>query len=309
MQRDGIDLDDHAVDIVGQLRPACFPGVAEIDHLADRVEPLGFPVGRKPLAGQPVQPLEMAVQFGLLRDRAVFIFETHRVEEYPQGPLGDDAGVVELQRARRGVAGVREERLFPLRPQFVQFLEPVVGEIHLAPHLDVVEPGPFLGHAQGDGPDGAQVRRDVVALFAVSPRGAQGQRAVFIAQADGHAVYLQFDRVGVFPFRAQQVAGPAVEVPDLLVVVRVADGEHGHGVPDDGEGRGRRTPDALCGRIGGYQTGVGRFQVPQLVHQHVVLVIADDRVGEYEIPVIVRPDFPAQDVYAFGRRHGFRGPG
>ena len=281
--------------------------MAETDYLVYGRETPGFPVGRKPLAGQPAQPLEMAVQVGPGRERAGFVLETQRVEKHPQGPLGDDAGIAEFQRARRGVAGVREERLLPFRPEGVQRLEPVVGEIHFAPHLDVVEQGLFFGNAKGDGPDGPQVRRDVVALLAVSPRGAQGQRAVLVAQAHGHAVDLQFDRVGVFPLRTQQVADAAVEVPDLLIVVRVPDGEHGHGVADDGKGSGGRPPDALGGRVGGDQVGVGRFQVLQFGHQHVVVVIADDRVVEYEVPVIVRPDFPAQDFNAFGRRHGIRG--
>ena len=307
MQSDGIHLDDDTVDIVEQRRPALLPFVAEIDHLVYGRETPGFPVGGKPLAGQPLQSLEMTVQIGPRRECAGFVFETQRVEKHPQGPLGDDAGIAQFQRSRRGVAGVREERLLPFRAEGVQLLETVVGKIHFAPHLDVVERGPFFGDAQRDGPDGAQVRRDVVALLAVPPRGAQGQRAVLVAQAHGHAVDFQFDRVGVLPVRTQQVADAAVEVPDLLIVVRVADGEHGHGVPDDGKGRGGRTPDALGGRIGGNQVGVGRFQVLQLGHQHVVVVIADDRIVEYEVPVIVRPDFPAQDFNAFGRRHGIRG--
>ena len=180
-------------------------------------------------------------------------------------------------------------------------------EIHLATRLYVVEQGPFLGNAKGNGPDGPQVRRDVVALLAVPPRGAQGQRAVFVTQADGHAVNLQFDRVCVLTLRTQHVADATVEVPYLLVVVRIADGEHGHGVPDDGKGRRGRPPDAPGGGIGGDQIGVGRFQVPQLVHQHVVVVIADDRIVEYEVPMIVRPDLPAQDFNAFCRRHGICG--
>ena len=79
VQPDGVHLDDHAVDIVGQRRSPRFPFLAEIDNLANGGESPCFPVGWKSLAGQPAQPLEMAVQFGLFGECAGFVFETKRV--------------------------------------------------------------------------------------------------------------------------------------------------------------------------------------------------------------------------------------
>ena len=60
---------------------------------------------------------------------------------------------------------------------------------------------------QREAADGAEIRSDIVAPFAVPSSGAQDKLAFFVAKADGDAVNLGFDRPVEFCF-GQEFADP-----------------------------------------------------------------------------------------------------
>ncbi len=71
--------------------------------------------------------------------------------------------------------------------------------------------------------------------------------------------------------------------------------------------RARLAPDALGGRVGGPQLGVIVLEGAQLAQQRVELGVADARVVEDVVPVVVRVDLAYQLGVTLGGLHEGRG--
>src|SRR5205085_2928305 len=108
------------------------------------------------------------------------------VDVRAQPPRRGELGVLLPQRAGRRVARVGQ-LLFLIQTR-VQFLKVFFGDVDLAAHLQALDLGV---DAQRQRAHGTDVRRDVVAVYAVAARGGAGERAVLVQQIDRHAVDLQ----------------------------------------------------------------------------------------------------------------------
>ena len=99
--------------------------------------------------------------------------------------------VLELERTRRCVARVGEERFFLLLAFFVQRLKPLPGQQHFAAEF---EP---LGNVRAvdfprDRGDGLDVIDHVVALLSVAAREGFDEYAVVVPKTDGESVIFEF---------------------------------------------------------------------------------------------------------------------
>ena len=219
------------------------------------------------------------------------------VHEDVQRPLGG-AGRVQLsQGAGRGVSGVGVGRQVSGRPLFVELLELRLGEVHLASDLE--GPGRDLfEHSQRYAFDGAKVQRDVLSDDPVTPGGAADEDAVLVGQGDGQAVVLELahhvEVVGL-----QQVRCPGVPRHELLVVEGVGQAEQRDQMLDFGEPLGGLGPHSLRGRIGRNQLGMLLLQPAKLVHQRVVPGVADLRLIEHVVQVIVPVQLLSEGFYPF----------
>ncbi len=105
-------------------------------------------------------------------------------------------------------------------------------------------------------------------------------------------------RVGFF------LAGGVLGGLDLL------EGEHGEEVLDAGESVGGRTADALGGGIWGDEGGEEFFEVLEFAVELVVLMVADEGLGEDVVGVVVAADLVSQVAVAgfgLGGGHGVWG--
>ena len=109
-----------------------------------------------------------------------------------QPPLGGDLGVKLAERAGGGVAGVGHEGLALDLTAGVDLLEHAAGHVNLAPDDKT---GQLLRQRHGDGADGAEVLRHVLAHLSVAPGRTTDEHAVTVLQRHGQAVNLGLDAV------------------------------------------------------------------------------------------------------------------
>ena len=81
---------------------------------------------------------------------------------------------------------------------------------------------------------------------------------------------------------------------ELVEVKGVAQAEHGPGMLHFVEGRRRVPANALSRRVGGQKLGMFRLNGPEFAKENVISSIADDRIVQGVIPVVVRIQFPPQ---------------
>ena len=84
----------------------------------------------------------------------------------------------------------------------------------------------------GDGADGGEVGRYLLADGAVAARRATDEAPVLVAQRDGEAVYLPLGDVARRLVVAEQPPHAGVPLPQILHLAGVREGEHRDGVPD-----------------------------------------------------------------------------
>jgi hypothetical protein len=210
------------------------------------------------------------------------------VEPTRERPFGRQRRIELADRAGGGVAGVGEGRFAGLGAALVQRFEGGDRQVCLPPHFDQL--GGVLD-LQRDRADRAQVLGHVLADPAVAAGGAAHQDPVLVGKGDREAVDLRLGRVaelrGGDVHSLQVVGDPVLPTPQLLLVAGVAEREHLLQVLDLLEAVERRRPDPLRRRIRRPQLRVLLLQRPQLVQQRVVLVVADLRVVEDVVEVVV----------------------
>ena len=219
--------------------------------------------------------------------------------------------------ASGGVAGVDKSRFTGGGPLLVQALEGSQRQVDLAADFDQ---GRRLlprlqAHDKRYGPDGAQVAGDVLSHHAVAAGGAASEVSVLIYERDRQSIDLGFGHIGgggrIDPRLLQQLRQAAMPVVQLLLVAGIGQGIHGPGMLDLLERFQRLGTDALRGRIGGQQLGELDLQLFQFIEEPVILGVADLRLIEHIIEVIMalklRPEFLCP-LYGFLRRFGHRLP-
>lgn len=278
LQGDAVHFDHHPVDADLQVVAFAVPVGNKLHDALHRVRlrdepPLGIGRAEAPrMALHDVAILALRGQF-----RGV-----QRVDEVLEVALGHQFGVLQFQGSRSGVAGVGEHVLthpFALAVQCLKLLsahEDLAAGFQLGRRVSV--------QAQGDGSHGADVGRDVLALFAVAPGKALHQLAVPVGEADGHPVVLQLHGEE----GAAMGAGDALhELLHLLAAVAVAEREHGPAVGHGGEFLGDVTADALGGAVCRGQAGPLLFEGLQFLHHEVELLVGDLRLGLHVVQAVV----------------------
>ena len=273
-----IDLDDRAVDLVGEL----VAGLAEfVDRGQHGVEATH---GGAPRLGAEAELAEDGQQLALTADLDTLDFALGVAEDL-QGTLGHDPAVELLEGAGGGIAGVGELGFAAGHAVGVEGGKPLLAHEDLAARLEDL--GRFRRvEAQGDAGDGADVGRDVVPLDPVAPGQGLDQHAALVAQGETDPVHLGLnDVVGL---RAAQPAHDIlVEVAEVLVVVGVVEAEHRHRMPpgdEFGQGFG---PDPLAGRVGGDEVGELALDRDQFPVQGIVGLVADLRCRLHVVEAIV----------------------
>ncbi|CAB4906100.1 unannotated protein [freshwater metagenome] len=266
LQRDLVDLDHHAVDLVLDGVPLL---AVPLDVGPDRLE-----VGHDlvALAGGQAEGLELLVGLGLALHLEAGA-GADAVHQQTQRAGGGDAGVLLPQRPRRGVARVGERRLAGLDLRGVDLGEGGHREVDLAAHLD--ELGDVAGELLRHVGPGGHVGGDVLAGDAVAAGGRADQPAALVDQVDGQPVDLELAQVagagGAVPVGAR---GPRRQLVGVEGVVQAL---HALEVGDRGERRAEAAVDLLAGRLRGDQGRVLGLQGLELAHQLVVLAVADLR--------------------------------
>ena len=158
---------------------------------------------------------------------------------------------------------------------------------------------------EGDVVERADVGGDVVAGLAVAAGEAAHEAAGFVAETHGEAVDFGFDDVFDF-FVGENFANAGVEVADFVGGVGVVDGEHGEFVGGAAEGVEGRAADALGGRGGVEEIGVGGFEVEEFAVEAVVFLVGDFWGGVEVVEAVVAVEVGAEleEAVFGGIRHG-----
>ena len=174
-----------------------------------------------------------------------------------------------------------------LFPSLVQTMELFNRQIDLAAYF---QPLRLLGYEafklQGYSADGAQVAGYVFPRGAIPSGRTLDEHAVFVSEIDSQTVYLQFAH-HVERIIVQQPRDAPVPGGQFVEVEGVSQAEHRARMLDLGEGRRRLPSDSLRRRIGGEQLRVFRLDLPQFAQQEVVLPVADYRVVQRVVAMIV----------------------
>ena len=116
-------------------------------------------------------------------------FQAGSVAVQAQGAGCGHGGVELAQRTGGGVAGVRVRPLPALALLVVHLLEPAPGHEDLASNLEPLGTG-VAEELQGDLPDSADVRSDVLAAHPVAARRAAHESPALVQEADRESVDL-----------------------------------------------------------------------------------------------------------------------
>ena len=163
LQREVVDLVDHAVDVVVEVGALLRQLVVERERVVQGLGDAGLGIDREAPFLQPLDRLGMQ-----LRLVVPALHLAHRIGEEFQRPRLGDAGVELAHRAGRGVARVGEHRLALLLALLVQREEGIVREIDLAADLDQRRAASRILQLVRDAGDMLQVRGDVLADRAVA---------------------------------------------------------------------------------------------------------------------------------------------
>jgi hypothetical protein len=135
---------------------------------------------------------------------------------------------------------------------------------------------------------------------------------MFIDKFHGQSVHFQFGHIVEVPDGAEKIADPAVEIEGLPGIHRVLEAEERHFVPKRKELFYRSGPDALGWRIRRYEFGVLVFEINEFAEDPVVLRIADFRLVESVVTIVVvvdkLPELFDSGASIFFVDHGLRPP-
>ena len=213
LQGDGVHLDHHAVNLIGQRLALGFPLLAELQGLLDipAVPPVGIHL--------EAQRRKSSQRLPVLRKRRACI-DQQAVAEEVQAALGHDARLQHADGTGGGVAGIGKLRqTLPLSLR-VDPLERLAAEDHLAAHFQV---RPQFGLRQSRAiqrkrqrADRARILRHLLSHRSVASRDGPAQQDPLVEDRHAHAVHLQLGDI-LHPVLARAFANPAVELKQLLL--------------------------------------------------------------------------------------------
>ena len=262
--RQAVHLHHRAVNIKGIVHPLVIdPEDLRLDLrcaaeglVGDDLEPLG---------GQIIKGLRVGGEFPALRQLQIEHGDV-------QLPLGADLGIQLPQRPGGGVPGVGHQGFALQLPLGVDALEHGPGHVDLAPND---EPGQLFRQCHGNGTDGAEVLRHVLAHPAVSPCSAPDKHAVPVFQRHGQTVHLGLH--GVFRHGSQGLLHLLAEGGYLALVEHILKAFQRYLVGIGLEGIQNFAAYPLGGGIRCDLLRVLRFQFLQAAVQTVIFIVRDHR--------------------------------
>ena len=302
LEGDAVDLEHHAVDLVGQRIASATDVVVVVAAGLGALDQAQLATDGDTPAAERLEDAHLGV-----RQRPADLAEAVGTEL--QRATGGDLRIQLAQAAGRRVARVGEGLAAGFHGLGVERLETGLGHEHLAAHFEDLRPA-FAVQLQRYVANGAYVAGDVLAGAAIAAGGAAHQLAAFVEQADGQAVQLRLATVLDLRATTEQVAArqqvgqsfayAAVEVQQVLLLEGVAEAEHGDLMAHFAERRGRRAADPLGRRVGRQQLRVLGLQRLQLAEQAIVFGVGNARFVEHVVTVIVGVQFGSQLRDAFG---------
>ena len=295
-------LDDYAV---GGIREGLARDIPFVDVCFDAVDI----VADAALVGDRESPALRSAQrlvVGLERQALA----RNVIKRAPEAAMRDFVRIQKLQGTRGGVARVGKRRLLLFQAFPVQTVEGLVGHQDLTTYLELrrevaVE---FLGDI-GYPPD---IVGNIVAYDSVAARQGTEKLAVAILETNGGTV--EFELTAICETRSKGLVRPLRKSLHLGYAVSIAEGEHGETVrimgeltPDAGFGvlastlRLQVAADALGGRVRHEELGKCFLEVLELVHEVVILVVADHGSVVHVVPAAVVPDDLPELFYPFFR--------
>ena len=168
-----------------------------------------------------------------------------------------------------------------------------MGHVNLAPDFQIFG---SVFQFFGDATDGGHIGGHVLAHHAVAPGGGPNQHAVFVFQATGKTVDLDF--YNIFRLEAR-LPHPAVKVPQLVKAESIQKALHLDGVAHLGKPAAGGAAHMLGGRSLGHQLGEFGFQFAQFLGQSVVFVVFQLRRVLVVVKAVVIFNDSAQFLRAF----------
>ncbi len=246
LQIEIVDLVDHAVDLVRQLR-------AQRTHLTVVIQTAVGPFHDARLRADLESPMAQCLQYrAVMSGQVAALDDSEAVDEQVERTRRRHTRIELAQASRRRIARV-DETLLAARNRFpVEAFETGQRHEYLAPDLEHRRRSSGA-QFHGQRLDGLEVLRDVLAGFAVAARRALHVHAVLIPGADGQAVQFRLGRIANGFLEIKPFPDTAVEVAHLLVAEGVVQRQHGEPMPHRAESRNRRRAHPLRRRIRGQQ--------------------------------------------------------
>ena len=257
---------------------------------------------RNPSRRQRIQRL-------LLPHRGILALRQQKIGIHIQPPLRHDARLHRAQRPRGSIARIHRRRQSLRLALLVHLLECLLRHHGLAAHFKFLRNSGFLQplsrNAQRHAANCAHVRRHVFADLSIAARHSARQprsaaRRSFVVQRQAQPIQLQFRRV-LHRQISRQLAHASIPVAQLLLGIGVVQAQHRPRVPHLLESLGRLPAHALRRRVRRQQLRMLRLESLQLIHQRVVLRIADRRRVHHVVEVLMPPQFRAQLLNALLR--------
>ena len=275
-----VDLHDDAIDAEVELRAkGVLHLVYELRDILERRAMSAVRLDRESPALERVEQLALGGE-----GKRDIVGGSGGEAEEAQRALRGHGGIELAQRARGGVARVREDRLAGLRALFVQPLERIEWQIALAADLDEARRFRVV-EAEGDVAHRAQIWRDDLADRSVPARRASDEHSVFVGETDCGAVDLELCTVTARRIVAHLARDARLPFAQLVVVKGVPQRDHGDEVRLLGELSLRSGADALRGRVERTELRVLFLELLELAVHAIVVEIGD--LGTVEHVVLV----------------------
>ena len=285
----GVDLVDHTVDVVGQIRAQAPDALVIAKQAVSAAYQRALRAHRQSQHGEPVQQCVVGRRQRRAVDRAA------TVGEKAQRPLGGHLRVKLTQAAGGGVARVDERLLAGRRLAQVDLGKCRLEQQNFPAHLDQWRR--ISRQPQRNRADGPYIGGDVFARLTVAAGGGARQHAILVGQAHGQAIELEFNGVldaGVHPGQVDCLGHPLVERAQFGLVERIRERKHWDTMGYLGERRERCATDALGRGVRGPQFRVRFLEAAQFARQAIVVRIRHDRPVQHVIGVVVACDFLPQ---------------
>ena len=144
--------------------------------------------------------------------------------------------------------------------------------------------------------DSPHIRSHIVALHTVATGNSLGEATIDVGERDTETVVLHL-AAHLEILASQSLLHGVVPVAHVLLRIGVGQRQHGVLVRHLTELRLQVATHALRRRIGIGHLGMAGFQVLQFVHQLVEVIVADTRLVQHVIPVVVLMQLAPQLLY------------